>query len=164
MTDPHCNPNGHGRHVSSLSPTSPPAPARSVPAGFPLLHSDHGEKGEGDEVSLRDVRVSLKTITCFCPSGQAQAVLDRLRKEKGIVSASAHHARGAGLATRNTKGRLFFLEKEIITALVPADRADEIFEFLYFAAGIDERHAGMVLMGGIVCGDLMTLPDLPDEQ
>ena len=133
------------RRVRSLSPTSPP-------------------EGESDEVSLRDVRVNLKTITCFCPAGRAQAVLDRLRKEKGVVSASAHHARGAGLATRNTKGRLFFLEKEIVTALVPADRADEIFEFLYFAAGIDERHAGMVLMGGILCGELMTLPDLPDEQ
>lgn len=96
--------------------------------------------------------------------GRAMAVLDRLRKEKGIIDASAHHARGAGLSTRNPSGRLFFLEREIITAVVPAERADEIFEFLYFAAGVDERHAGMVLMGGALCAELLSLPDVPDEQ
>ena len=52
----------HCRRARSLSPASPPAPARSVPAGFPLLHSDHGEKGESGEVSFRGVRVNHEVI------------------------------------------------------------------------------------------------------
>ena len=37
-----------------------PAPARSVPAGFPLLRSDHGETGEGANVSLGDAKTSVR--------------------------------------------------------------------------------------------------------
>jgi 4-amino-4-deoxy-L-arabinose transferase-like glycosyltransferase len=39
-------------------PNPLPAPARSVSAGFPLLRSDHGETGEGEKVSLRNVRIN----------------------------------------------------------------------------------------------------------
>ena len=37
-----------------------PAPARSVPAGFPLLRSDHGETGEEANVSLCDAKASVR--------------------------------------------------------------------------------------------------------
>ncbi len=37
-----------------------PAPARSVPAGFTLLCSDHGEAGEGANVSLCDVKSTVR--------------------------------------------------------------------------------------------------------
>ncbi len=105
-----------------------------------------------------------KTITCFLPVGRAPAVLERLRVEKGIHSAFAHHARGAGLANRYGKNQPLFLERDIITILVAAEQADEIFEFVYFAAGIDKPHAGMVLMGAAASGAFYILPELPEEQ
>lgn len=105
-----------------------------------------------------------KTITCFLPAGRAQSVLDRLRKEKGIPSAFAYHARGAGLATRRDKSRPEYVEREMITALVAAERADEIFHFIFFAAGIDEPHAGMVLMTTAPFAEMLCLSDeIPDE-
>ena len=105
-----------------------------------------------------------KTITCFLPAGRAQGVLDRLRKEKGIPSAFAYHARGAGLATRRDKSRPEYVEREMITALVPAERADEIFRFIFFASGINEPHAGMVLMTAAPCAEMLCLSDeIPDE-
>lgn len=105
-----------------------------------------------------------KTITCFLPAGRAQGVLERLRKEKGIPSAYAYHARGAGLATRRDKSRPEYVEREMITALVPAERADEIFHFIFFASGIDQPHAGMVLMTAAPRAEMLCLSDeIPDE-
>ncbi|MDP2878640.1 MAG: hypothetical protein Q8N74_03805 [Sulfuricella sp.] len=86
-----------------------------------------------------------KAITCFCPAGRGQRVLEELRKEMDINDAFVHHARGIGVGNVQAK-KLFYSEREIITALVPAHRADEIFRFLYFAAGINEPHAGMIVM------------------
>src|SRR5512135_823088 len=89
----------------------------------------------------------FKTITCFLPLGRAPEVLERLRKEKGVASAYAHHCRGTGLAMRGSKpSRLEYQEREMITALVAAEQADDVFSFIYYAAGIDQAHAGMVLM------------------
>jgi len=105
-----------------------------------------------------------KTITCFLPAGRAQGVLERLRKETGVPSAFAYHARGAGLATRRDKSRPEYVEREMITALVPAERADEIFRFIFLAAGINEPHAGMVLMTTTPYAKALCLSDeIPDE-
>ncbi len=105
-----------------------------------------------------------KTITCFLPAGRAQGVLERLRKEMDIPSAFAYHARGAGLATRRDKSRPEYVEREMITALVPTERADEIFRFIFFAAGIDQPHAGMVLMTAAPFAEMLYLSDeIPDE-
>jgi hypothetical protein len=86
-----------------------------------------------------------KAITCFCPAGRGQRVVEELRNEMGINCAFVHHARGIGVGNVQ-ENKLFYIEREIITALVPANRADEIFRFLYFAAGINEPHAGMIIM------------------
>ncbi len=40
----------------------PQAPARSIPAGFPLLRNDLGEMGEGDEVSLREFYAKVTDV------------------------------------------------------------------------------------------------------
>lgn len=105
-----------------------------------------------------------KTITCFLPAGRAQGVLERLRKEQGVPSAFAYHARGAGLATRRDKSRPEYVEREMITALVPAERADEIFRFIFLAAGINEPHSGMVLMTTAPFAKALCLTDdIPDE-
>lgn len=87
-----------------------------------------------------------KVIHCILPAGQAHAMLDRLREEKGIASVFFHHSRGGGISTRKGQESFHYLEREIATVLVPEARADEIFEFIYFASGVDQPHAGMVLM------------------
>lgn len=105
-----------------------------------------------------------KTITCFLPAGRAQGVLERLRKEMAVPSAYAYHARGAGLATRRDQRSPEYVEREMITALVPAERADEIFSFIFYASGIDQPHAGMVLMTSTPRAEMLCLNDeIPDE-
>ncbi len=104
-------------------------------------------------------------ITCFLPAGHGKEVLDGLRKQKGLHSAFVHHARGAGVdSRRGENSKPFYVEREIITVLAPAAQADEIFEFIYFAAQLDQPHAGMVLMEKAMRAYQCILPeDVPDE-
>jgi len=87
-----------------------------------------------------------KLITCFLPTGRGAQVLERLRHEHGVGSASYHHARGVGTGTKRTRRAYAAAEREVITVLVPAAQADEVFRFLFFAAGLDEPRAGMIFM------------------
>ncbi|MDP2829159.1 MAG: hypothetical protein Q8O37_11205 [Sulfuricellaceae bacterium] len=109
--------------------------------------------------------LTYKLITCFLPAGGGKEVLDGLRKQKGMLSAYVHHARGAGVDARRASGKApLYVEREVITVLAPAHQADDIFEYLYFAAGLDQPHAGMILMEKAIRGVACSLPpDLPEE-
>lgn len=100
-----------------------------------------------------------KVIHCILPAGQAHAMLDRLREEKGIASVFFHHSRGGGISTRKGRESFHYLEREIATVLVPEARADEIFEFIYFASGVDQPHSGMVLMEKTRLAMPLSLPE-----
>ena len=91
-------------------------------------------------------RGDYRVITCVMPAGRGAEVLEILRREQGVVSASHHHARGVGTQSLR-RHRAYSDEKQVVTALVAAERGDAVFEAIYFAAGIDAPHAGMVLMG-----------------
>jgi hypothetical protein len=98
-----------------------------------------------EPVQLPSLRGDYKVITCIMPSGRGVEVLETLRRERGVVSASIHHARGIG--THSLRHRVYSDEKQVLTALVGAAQADAVFELIYFAAGINAPHAGMVMMG-----------------
>lgn len=91
------------------------------------------------------VRGEYRVLTCIMPDGHGAEVLEALRRETGVISAFAHHARGIG--THSLRHRIYSDEKQILTALVEAERADEVFHFLYCRAGLDAPHAGMIMMG-----------------
>jgi len=78
------------------------------------------------------------------PAGRGTEVLEALREEIGVISAFAHHARGIG--THSLRQRVYSDEKQILTALVEAHSADDVFNFLYYSAGLDTPHAGIVMM------------------
>ncbi|MCP5277446.1 MAG: hypothetical protein H6935_03685 [Thiobacillus sp.] len=103
-----------------------------------------------------------KVIHCLLPSGRAVEALERLRQEKGIADVFHHHARGGGISTRKGRESFHYIEREIATVLVPEERADEIFEFLYFATGVNQPHSGMVLMEKTVMARPIVLP--PDME
>lgn len=86
--------------------------------------------------------IQFRQITCIMPAGRAVPVLDALRAGKRIIDVAHHHARGVG--TRKGRGR--YVEREVLTVLVELDRADEVFRFLYRAAGLDQPHNGMIFM------------------
>lgn len=98
-----------------------------------------------DSIELPPLRGDYRIITCIMPAGGGAEVLETLRREQGVVSASIHHARGIG--THSLRHRVYSDEKQVITAVVAAEKGDAVFELIYFTAGIDAPHAGMVMMG-----------------
>ena len=105
----------------------------------------------------------FKVIHCLLPVGRAAEVMERLYKEKGIASLFHHHARGGGLSTRKGRESFHYMEREMATVLVPEARADEIFEFLYFAAGGNQPHSGMILMEKAIMAKPLVLPEVEEE-
>lgn len=97
------------------------------------------------EDRLPPLRGDYRIITCVMPAGRGAEVLEALRREQGVVSASIHHARGIG--TQSLRHRVYSDEKQVLTAVVAAQQGDAVFELIYFAAGLNAPHAGMVMMG-----------------
>lgn len=108
---------------------------------------------------------ACKVIHCFLPPGKAHELLGRLKREMGIISAFAHHARGGGIHTRKGRESFYYTEGEVVTLLVPEAEADAVFAFIGRVIGLDRPRTGMVLMEKAQRGVAMTLPDnIPDED
>lgn len=95
--------------------------------------------------SVPPSRGEYRALICIMPAGRGTEVLEALRRETGVISAIAHHARGIG--THSLRQRVYSDEKQILTVLVDAGRADEVFQYLYYSAGLNAPHAGMIMMG-----------------
>lgn len=104
-----------------------------------------------------------KLIHCLLPAGVAAGVMERLLTEKGIAGSFHHHARGGGISTRKGRESFHYVEREIASVLVPEERADEIFEFLYFASGVNQPHAGMILMEKTLLARPLVMPEVDAE-
>ena len=88
-----------------------------------------------------------KMIQAIIPMGTALPVLKALREDKGLDAANINFARGVGRFVRWSERRLGDdEEKEILSVVVPTDRADEIFEWIFHEANMDHPHGGIVYM------------------
>lgn len=105
-----------------------------------------------------------KLITCILPRGRGQPLMAALVRDKGIDAVDVHHARGVGRITPLAhRGLGETSEKDILTVAVPAERADEIFEYIYFEGGVDRPHGGLIWMNALAACTPYLLPELPEE-
>jgi len=110
------------------------------------------------------VHEKRKLITCILPKGAAAPMLRRLKDEKGIEACDINNARGVGRFTHRRVQRLGdVVEKEILKVVTSAERADEIFEFIFYEADINRPHGGMLFMTQLERASHFELPDLPEE-
>lgn len=106
-----------------------------------------------------------KLITAIVPAGKAVPVVEKLKAEKGIITANVHSARGIGKLTLGAKrGFGEELEKSVLTVVVPADISEDVFEFVFFEAEINHPHGGIVFMSALHSASAYALPDIPDED
>lgn len=86
-------------------------------------------------------------ITCILPEGEGYALVEKLISEKGITTATLHHARGSGM-TGKAKRAAFMthIKKDVITAAVSAERKEEIFGFMFWEGNINRPHVGIIYM------------------
>ena len=106
-----------------------------------------------------------KLITSILPKGAGRKVLVGLRKEHGINTGNINMARGAGLYNPLSKrGIGEQTEKEMLTVVVPADIADDIFEYIFDLADIGEPHHGIIFQSDLLCSTAYEMPaDLTEE-
>lgn len=111
-----------------------------------------------------DVLGGAKLITAILPRGRGIPVVRVLRDEKGLAAANVNSARGTGrIAHRSLRKARTETEKDILTVVVPNDRQEEIFEFIYECAEIGRPHGGMIYQTNLAAATAYSLPDLPDE-
>ncbi|MEE2836079.1 MAG: P-II family nitrogen regulator [Myxococcota bacterium] len=100
-----------------------------------------------------------KMIQAIIPMGTALPVVKALREEKGLDAANINFARGVGRFVRASERRLGDdQEKEILSIIVPNDRADEIFEWVFETADMDRPHGGIVYMIPLSHASLFQIP------
>ena len=110
-------------------------------------------------------RSNSKLITCILPKGHAQPVIQALKDELGIITANVHFARGTGRITHRDYGsRVTQTEKEVLDVVVTGDQADKAFELIYYTAGINKPHGGLMYQNALSDSTEYLLPDLPEEK
>ena len=111
---------------------------------------------------LENIQENVKQITCILPKGKSLGVQESLIAEHQIYDANFHYARGVGKlsAERGLGGQR---EKEILEVMVPQEKADEIFNYIFFKAEMDRPHGGIMFMVTLPKMSTTHLPDIPPE-
>jgi len=105
-----------------------------------------------------------KLITCIMPKGHAFPLQEALAEEKGIHSGTFHHGRGVGReANIQDRGIGEQPEREVIEVVVEAAIAEEIFDFMYSRAELDQPHGGIIYMTSSPRATTMLLPEVEEE-
>ncbi|MBN22589.1 MAG: hypothetical protein CL678_15000 [Bdellovibrionaceae bacterium] len=100
-----------------------------------------------------------KLITCIIPRNHGRKLLQILRTEKNITTASMNTCRGTGTATPTSRDGIGQeQEKDIVVVQVPEKNADEIFDFIFDRAEIDRPHGGFMYMTKLSAGVDFVLP------
>jgi nitrogen regulatory protein PII len=108
-----------------------------------------------------------KLITIILPKGKgrAKALVQQLVFDCGVNRVNINHARGLGrLTPLQHRGVGESSEKEIVTVVVEESKADEIFEFIFYAAEINRPHGGLMFQQPLLATTLFSLPDEPEED
>ncbi len=99
--------------------------------------------------------------------GTDLAILQGLRKEKGIVQAFSHACLGSSITVeaRTKRGRLPEPKMvRFVEIVVPESRASEVFEYVCSVARVDQAGHGVVWQAGSTFCTPYALPeDVPDE-
>ena len=85
-----------------------------------------------------------------------------LKQETGICTGNINSSRGTG-SSAGISDFENWVEVDVLDVVVDADRADEIFNFIYEKAGIGEGNHGFIIQQNLARATKFSLPDLPEE-
>lgn len=103
-----------------------------------------------------------KLIVCLLPHGKGLDLVERLHQEKDLVSANVTSGRGLSAAPGTPIGS--WTEADVLKVVVPAERADEIFAFLYDAGAIGVPHGGLMFQHSLLMATAFELPDIEEAD
>ncbi|MBI4966531.1 MAG: hypothetical protein HZC25_00295 [Rhodospirillales bacterium] len=105
---------------------------------------------------------SWRLITGFLPVAKASVVVQALRRELGITTAIQSTARGIGTAKHRVLG--VWDEIAMVSVTIPAEKADEVFAFIFERGEIDRPKGGLLIQQVVDHQTAYVLPDLPAES
>jgi len=110
-----------------------------------------------------------RLIMCVLPDDGTELALIRAMKERGVTVADSVPCRGVSIIraakTRNPDDLPESVFVRLVQVLVPEERADELFEYVYTAARIGRPEGGMAALSDPICATPYQLPTgVPDEQ
>ena len=109
-----------------------------------------------------DASANPKLITSFLPKGKGLPLVKLLKEETGLSTGNVSSSRGTGTSGNGEFGD--WVEVDVFDVVVDAERADEIFNFIYEKAGIGEGDHGFMVQRNLSRSTKYSLPDLPQES
>jgi len=110
-----------------------------------------------------DQNTNSKLITSFLPHGTGVSMIKLLKEETGVYTGNVNSSRGTG-STAGASDFDSWVEVDVLDVVVDANRADEIFNFIYEKAGIGEGNHGFIIQQNLARSTKFSLPDLPVEE
>jgi hypothetical protein len=111
-----------------------------------------------DNLVARECLTENRLITCILPSGRGHGVVERLKTERGILSANYYRARGLGYSSHFRSSFTESSERDVVVVLIPTADADATFAYLYDITGIGQPHHGMMYQQKAGCATIYSLP------
>lgn len=109
-----------------------------------------------------DTASAWKVITCFLPLANALELVEGLKEEKGILTSAFTTARGLG--TRKSVAFGVWDEIAVVTISVAAQRADEVFAYVFDKGKLDRPKGGVAVMHAVNRHTPFTIPELPESE
>jgi hypothetical protein len=97
-----------------------------------------------------------RLVCCLLPKGAGVELLGRLFSELGIAALDLHSARG--FMGSDPRGLFNRVEKDVLSAIVPAERADEVFDWLYREGRISEMEGRFLYVARLSRATSFVLP------
>ena len=110
---------------------------------------------------------AFKLITAVLPLRcDALGVMDGLRRDLGVNASALHLGRGTSrLRMQRSKPRIGDVSaKKVLTTVVAADQADEVFAYVYEKADMGRPHGGVIFQQPLSRSTVYELPDVPVEE
>lgn len=109
--------------------------------------------------------VQQKVITVILSKGKAMQIAQALVEEHQLNQVDIHYARGVGRITPlRHRGIGETSEKEVLTVCVNAAKAEELFDYIYHKANINQPHGGLMYMQDQKYSTRFLLPDIAEEE
>ena len=104
-----------------------------------------------------------KRITCFLPKGEGIKIVEMLHVEKNIDTTNVHSGRGLRTVA-SVKDYGAWSEQDILTVIIDADRAKEIFEYIFFQGELNKPGGGFIFQADVQRSTSFCLPEIEASE